>query len=121
MLKRTVDLGVSAAGLLILSPVLLILALSIKLTSTGPVLYRGLRAGRDGKPFRILKFRSMVIDAEALGGPSTSDMDPRITRVGKFMRKLKLDELPQLFNVFVGEMSLVGPRPQVLDYVFSLR
>ena len=117
MLKRIFDLGVSAIGLLILSPVLLFLALTIKLTSAGPVLYRGIRAGRYGKPFRILKFRSMVLNAEILGGPSTSDVDPRITRVGSFMRKLKLDELPQLLNVLVGEMSLVGPRPQVLDYV----
>ncbi len=117
MAKRIFDIVSSAVGLLVLSPVLLLLAITIKTGSKGPVFYRGQRAGRYGKPFRILKFRSMVTDAEQLGGSSTSDDDPRITRVGRFMRKLKLDELPQLLNVLIGEMSLVGPRPQVLDYV----
>jgi len=92
---------------------MLLVAVWIKLTSRGPVLYRGLRVGRGGTRFRVLKFRTMVCDAEQLGGPSTSDDDPRITKVGKLLRKYKLDELPQLFNVLKGEMSLVGPRPEV--------
>lgn len=117
MLKRLFDITCSAVGLLLFAPVLLLLSLVIKSTSAGPILYRGQRVGLQGKPFRIFKFRSMVTDAETLGGPSTSDSDPRITAVGKFMRKLKLDELPQLLNVLIGDMSLVGPRPQVPDYV----
>ncbi len=117
MVKRIFDIVCSAMGILALSPVLLLLAITIKMGSKGSVFYRGKRAGLHGKPFHIFKFRSMVTDAEQLGGPSTSDEDPRITGVGNFMRKLKLDELPQLLNVLVGEMSLVGPRPQVLDYV----
>lgn len=85
----------------------------IKLDSEGPVFYRGERVGKDGKPFRIFKFRTMVKDAEKMGGPSTSADDPRLTKFGKFLRKYKLDELPQLINVLKGEMSLVGPRPEV--------
>jgi lipopolysaccharide/colanic/teichoic acid biosynthesis glycosyltransferase len=92
---------------------LLAIALWIKLDSKGPVFYRGKRVGRGGKQFHILKFRSMVVDAERIGASSTSDDDPRITRPGKFIRRCKLDELPQLINVFLGEMSMVGPRPQV--------
>jgi lipopolysaccharide/colanic/teichoic acid biosynthesis glycosyltransferase len=115
--KRAFDFTASLAGLVLLSPLLAALAVAVKATSAGPVLYRGVRAGWHGVPFRILKFRSMVIDAEALGGPSTSGDDPRVTRVGTFMRRFKLDELPQLLNVLVGEMSLVGPRPEVLSEV----
>ncbi len=117
MVKRTFDIVASAIGIVLLSPVMLALSLAIMVGSPGPVFYRGVRAGRYGKRFRILKFRSMVINAEQIGGPSTSDTDPRITRTGRLMRKCKLDELPQLFNVLRGEMSLVGPRPQVPDYV----
>jgi lipopolysaccharide/colanic/teichoic acid biosynthesis glycosyltransferase/ubiquinone/menaquinone biosynthesis C-methylase UbiE len=117
VIQRTFDVLASAIGLAVLSPLLIGLAVTIKRTSPGPVFYRGLRAGRSGKPFRIFKFRSMVVDAERIGGPSTSDTDPRITRIGKVMRKFKLDELPQLWNVLRSEMSLVGPRPQVPDYV----
>ncbi len=117
MVKRIFDIVCSAIGLLLFSPVILLLGLWVKLGSQGPILYRGLRSGRHGKTFRILKFRSMVTNAEQIGGPSTSDEDPRITSVGKLMRKYKLDELPQLLNVLSGEMSLVGPRPQVPDYV----
>ena len=117
MAKRVFDIVCAAIGILVLSPVLLLLAITVKLGSKGPVFYRGLRAGRYGKSFRILKFRSMVTNTKQLGGSSTSDDDPRITGVGKLMRKLKLDEFPQLINVLTGEMSLVGPRPQVLDYV----
>ena len=117
MIKRVFDFVASLVGLFLLSPLLAVITLLIKVTSPGPVLYRGERSGRYGKAFRIYKFRTMVVNADKIGGPSTSDRDPRITPVGQFMRKLKLDELPQLFNVLRGEMSLVGPRPQVLDYV----
>jgi lipopolysaccharide/colanic/teichoic acid biosynthesis glycosyltransferase len=102
---------------MLVSPVLLVLSILIKKEDGGPVFYRGVRVGRFGKTFRIFKFRTMVINAEKLGGPSTSDDDPRITRVGKFIRKFKLDELPQLINVLKGEMSIVGPRPEVQIYV----
>jgi lipopolysaccharide/colanic/teichoic acid biosynthesis glycosyltransferase/SAM-dependent methyltransferase len=117
VLKRLVDIFCSFFGLIVFAPVLTFLATTIKLTSRGPVFYRGRRVGLHGKPFRIYKFRSMVINAEQLGGPSTSDFDPRITTIGKFMRKCKLDELPQLINVLIGDMSLVGPRPEVQKYV----
>lgn len=117
MIKRAFDIMVAGIGLLILAPVVLGLALLIKWDSPGAVFYRGLRIGRLGKPFRIFKFRTMVVDAEKLGGSSTADDDPRITRIGKILRKYKLDELPQLINVFKGEMSLVGPRPEVQHYV----
>lgn len=114
--KRLTDLGLSAAAVLVLAPFMLLIAVLIKVGSPGPVFYRGERAGKDGKVFRILKFRSMVVDAERKGGFSTAIDDPRLTGVGRFLRKHKLDELPQFFNVLVGDMSLVGPRPQVLFY-----
>lgn len=117
MSKRTFDLLVSIAGLVLLSPLLLVIALLVRIGSPGPVFYRGARAGRFGRPFRIFKFRTMVINADKIGGPSTSADDPRITRVGAFLRHYKLDELPQLLNVVKGEMSLVGPRPEVLEEV----
>lgn len=113
-MKRTFDLILSLAGLILVAPLLAVVALLIKLDSPGPVFYRGVRAGRFGKPFRIFKFRTMVQDAEKLGASSTPDNDPRVTRVGRFLRIYKLDELPQLLNVIKGEMSLVGPRPQLL-------
>src|SRR5207247_3935819 len=99
------------------SPVCAAVAVAIKSESAGPVCYRGVRAWRYGKAFRIFKFRTMVEDAEKIGGPSSSSDDPRITRVGNFLRRYKLDELPQLLNVVKGEMSLVGPRPEVLQEV----
>ena len=117
MLKRTFDVIVSALGLVVLAPFFAVIALLIRLEDAGPVFYRGVRVGRDSKPFRIFKFRSMVIDAEKLGGSSTPADDPRILRIGKFMRQYKLDEFPQLLNVLRGEMSLVGPRPEVQYYV----
>lgn len=117
MLKRAIDLTVSLLGLVALSPLMLLVALLIKFDGGGPVFYRGRRVGRFGRPFLVLKFRTMVVNAERLGGPSTADDDPRITRVGKVLRKYKLDELPQLINVLKGEMSLVGPRPEVQHYV----
>ena len=95
---------------------MLLVAVSIKLDSPGPVLYRGKRAGKNAKPFLILKFRSMIVDAEIKGGFSTSIDDSRLTSIGKIIRKYKLDELPQFFNVLFGQMSLVGPRPQVFFY-----
>jgi lipopolysaccharide/colanic/teichoic acid biosynthesis glycosyltransferase len=121
MIKRIFDFLVSLFGLIIFSPLFLIIAILIKLDSEGPVFYRGERVGKDGKPFRIFKFRTMVKDAEKLGGPSTSADDPRLTKFGKILRKYKLDELPQLINVLKGEMSLVGPRPEVKMYVDMLK
>lgn len=115
-MKRIFDVVVSGIGILFWSPVLAFVALRIKMEDGGPVFYRGVRVGLHGKPFRIFKFRSMVVNAEKIGGPSTADDDPRITRIGKLVRKYKLDELPQLFNVFAGSMSLVGPRPEVQRY-----
>jgi lipopolysaccharide/colanic/teichoic acid biosynthesis glycosyltransferase len=115
MLKRLFDIVMSAFGLLLFSPLLLLIALWVKLDSPGPVFYRGRRAGRNGVPFDIFKFRSMVVNADKIGGPSTSGDDPRVTRSGRFVRKCKLDEVSQLINVFLGDMSLVGPRPEVVD------
>lgn len=117
MLKRLFDIVFSLVGLILLSPILLYIAFLIKKEDAGPIFYRGVRVGRYGKPFRIYKFRTMVANAEKLGGPSTADDDPRITKIGKFLRKYKLDELPQLINVLKGEMSFVGPRPEVEHYV----
>ena len=116
MIKRLFDIIFSSLGLLILSPILITFAIIIKLTSPGPVFYRGVRAGKDFKEFKIYKFRTMVVNAEEIGGPSTREGDPRVTKIGRFLRKYKLDESPQLINVFKGEMSLVGPRPEVLEY-----
>jgi lipopolysaccharide/colanic/teichoic acid biosynthesis glycosyltransferase len=112
-MKRLFDIGASVFGLIVFSPFFLLFSLFIMKEDKGPIFYRGVRAGKGGKPFRIYKFRTMVVDAEKLGASSTSEDDTRITRIGKFLRKYKLDELPQLINVLVGGMSLVGPRPQV--------
>jgi lipopolysaccharide/colanic/teichoic acid biosynthesis glycosyltransferase len=111
--KRVFDVSVSIAGLALLAPLLAMIALIVRSCSTGPALYRSTRIGRAGEPFQLLKFRTMRVGADRIGGSSTPDDDPRITRVGAFLRRYKLDELPQLWNVLVGEMSLVGPRPQV--------
>jgi len=116
-MKRPLDILFSSAGLLLLSPLLFGLAVRIRMEDGGPIFYRGLRIGLHGQLFRIFKFRTMVVDAERMGGASTADDDPRITRIGKKLRKHKLDELPQLINVFLGDMSLVGPRPEVPHYV----
>jgi len=116
MLKRLFDLLLSSVGLVLLSPVILVLALLIKLHDRGPVFYRGERVGRGGTIFRIYKFRSMVVNAEKTGVSSTAKEDPRITPIGRFLRKTKLDELPQLLNVLTGEMSIVGPRPEVKKF-----
>ena len=115
-LKRILDIFLSFFILLFIWPFILVVAINIKLSSPGPVFYRGIRTGLHAKPFRILKFRTMVINAESLGGPTTGTDDKRVTRIGSLLRRTKLDELPQFFNVLRGEMSLVGPRPEVLEY-----
>jgi lipopolysaccharide/colanic/teichoic acid biosynthesis glycosyltransferase len=111
--KRIVDITVAVTVLAAGAPLAALAALRIKLEDGGPVLYRGTRIGLDGRPFPMLKFRSMVVDAARIGGPSTADDDPRLTRAGRSLRRWKLDELPQFLNVLRGDMSLVGPRPQV--------
>lgn len=116
ILKRLFDMGFSLVVLLLIWPLIGIVAIGIKLSSPGPVFYRGVRTGLNGKPFRILKFRTMVEDAESLGGPTTGTHDKRVTRIGALLRRTKLDEFPQFLNVLVGDMSLVGPRPEVLEY-----
>lgn len=117
MLKRAFDIAAAAAGLLFLAPFFLVIALCIRRDSPGPVFFRQERVGRGGRPFRILKFRTMVADAPARGPALTAGEDPRITRAGAFLRRHKLDELPQLVNVLRGDMSFVGPRPEVPRYV----
>lgn len=116
-MKRIFDILVSGIGLLCLSPLLLIVAIWIKLDSPGPVFYRQVRVGRYNKDFRIFKFRSMRIGSDKGSLVTIGGRDPRITRSGYFIRKFKIDELPQLINVIVGDMSLVGPRPEVRHYV----
>lgn len=113
MAKRLFDIVVSGLLLLASVPILAIMALAIRLDSTGPIFFRQERIGRGGRPFQMLKFRSMVKDAPSLGPYYTKKGDPRITRVGAFLRRSSLDELPQLINVLTGDMSLVGPRPDV--------
>jgi len=113
MAKRLFDIIFSFLGLILVLPLFLLLAVLIKRESPGPVFYRGIRIGKGGRLFRIFKFRSMVKNAEELGGPSTAGDDPRLTKFGKFLRKHNLDELPQLINVLRSEMSFVGPRPEV--------
>ncbi|MBX3441593.1 MAG: sugar transferase [Planctomyces sp.] len=120
-MKRAVDILASATGLLVLSPLLALTALLVRLTSRGPVFFRQTRVGRNFAPFQILKFRTMVQDAEARGAQLTAGRDPRITPVGQFLRRTKIDELPQLINVLKGDMSLVGPRPEVPRYVELFR
>lgn len=112
-MKRAMDLALACFALVLLSPVLLLVAAAIALESGRPVLFRQQRMGLGGRPFGIYKFRSMVKDAAALGSYQTAEGDPRITAVGRFIRRTSLDELPQLLNVLQGEMSLVGPRPDV--------
>jgi len=114
--KRSLDLVLSFGGLLLLSPFLLLVAIAVKLSSSGPALFRQTRVGRFEKPFRILKFRTMRQSSSASGSLLTASGDSRITPLGKWLRKTKIDELPQLFNVLAGDMSLVGPRPEVPFY-----
>lgn len=117
MLKRTFDLTISALLLMALSPLFLLVATAIKLDSKGPVFHRAIRAGKHGVPFTMYKFRTMVVGAAKCGPGLTRGGDPRVTRVGKWLRKYKIDEVPQLINVLRGEMSLVGPRPEDPRYV----
>ena len=116
MFKRISDFLTAAAGLVLLAPVFVLVAVAVKLDSDGPVFFRQERLGRHGVLFRIFKFRSMVSDADQRGGKLTVGGDTRVTRVGGFLRRHKLDELPQLINVLRGEMSMVGPRPEVPEY-----
>ena len=118
-MKRSFDFIVSLIGLVLLIPFFFIIAIAIRLDSTGPIFFRQVRIGQYGLPFHIHKFRTMIVDAEIKGLQVTVRKDPRITSVGNFLRKYKLDELPQLFDVFIGKMSLVGPRPEVPKYVVN--
>ena len=116
-MKRLFDVVASGVGLLLLSPLFLLVAIWIKLDSPGPVFYRQVRVGRYNRDFRIFKFRSMRVGADKGSLVTIGGRDPRVTRSGYFIRKFKVDELPQLINVFIGDMSLVGPRPEVRHYV----
>ena len=116
-MKRLSDIVASGVGLILLSPIFLILSVMIVIDSPGGVFFRGPRVGKNGKTFRIFKFRSMVKDCEGKGKWNVGDNDDRITRTGHFLRKTKLDEIPQLINVFIGDMSFVGPRPELQVYV----
>lgn len=116
-MKRLFDIVASGVGLILLSPIFLILSVMIVIDSPGGVFFRGPRVGKKGKTFRIFKFRSMVKDCEGKGKWNVGDNDDRITRTGHFLRKTKLDEIPQLINVFIGDMSFVGPRPELQVYV----
>ena len=117
VLKRAFDTVLSVVGLIVLSPAIGLIWLQIKRESDGPVLYRGERVGMGGREFQMYKFRTMVVNADRIGGSSTPDDDPRLTPFGRRLRRYKLDELPQLLNVLKGEMSFVGPRPQVPEEV----
>jgi len=112
-MKRLFDIIFSFLGILFLSPILAVISIVIKLNERGPVFYKAPRVGLNGKMFKMFKFRSMVVNAEKMGASSTTSSDLRITTIGKFIRKYKMDEIPQLFNVLKGEMSFVGPRPEV--------
>lgn len=116
-MKRLFDIVASGCGLLVLSPIFIILAIWIKIDSDGPVFYRQVRVGRYNKDFKLFKFRSMRVGADKKGLITVGGHDPRVTRSGYYIRKYKLDEFPQLINVFIGDMSLVGPRPEVRKYV----
>jgi lipopolysaccharide/colanic/teichoic acid biosynthesis glycosyltransferase len=117
MTKRLLDLLLASTGLLVALPLFVVVGIAIKAADRGPVFFRQTRLGRWGRPFRIWKFRTMRVNAEALGPSVTKSGDPRVTPIGRFLRKWKLDELPQLINVLFGEMSFVGPRPEVPKYV----
>lgn len=121
LVKRTVDVGIAAVSLVLTAPLLLMVACLIKLDSHGPVFYRQLRVGLKANPFMIVKFRSMVQDAEAHGPRWAQDRDPRVSRVGRWLRKWRIDEIPQFINVLKGEMSIVGPRPERPVFVQDLR
>ena len=114
--KRGFDLVISITGLIILSPIILIISILIRVFDNGPVFYRAERAGKNGKVLRMFKFRTMIHNADKIGPSSASLSDSRITRTGRFLRKHKLDELPQLINVLKGEMSIIGPRPEEIKF-----
>ncbi|WP_411032141.1 sugar transferase [Spongiimicrobium sp. 3-5] len=116
-MKRVLDIIFSGIGLLVLSPILLLVSFLIKVGSKGPIFYKQTRVGKNGKDFKILKFRTMYTGSDKKGLLTVGDRDNRVTKIGYYLRKYKLDELPQLFNVFFGQMSLVGPRPEVRKYV----
>lgn len=116
-MKRIFDIVSSGIGLFILSPIFIILGIWIKLDSSGPVFYKQVRVGKNGKDFKIFKFRSMKLDSDKQGFITVGGRDPRVTNSGYYIRKYKLDEIPQLINVFIGDMSIVGPRPEVRKYV----
>ena len=117
LLKRIFDILFAAVGIVFLSPLFFVLALCVRLGSKGPIFFKQIRVGKDEKYFKIFKFRTMIIAAETKGLSITVGEDIRITRIGRFLRKTKLDEIPQLFNILRGDMSLVGPRPEVIKYV----
>jgi lipopolysaccharide/colanic/teichoic acid biosynthesis glycosyltransferase len=117
LLKRAFDIIVSTFALIVLSPLLITIALTVKLTSEGPILYPATRVGMNGKSIKVYKFRTMVMNADKIGGSVTIKNDPRVTPIGRLLRKYKLDELAQLFNVWNGTMSFVGPRPEHPYYV----
>jgi len=119
--KRVFDFITSLMGLIFLAPLMFFLAFLIKIYDKGPVFYYSRRLGQNFKPFTLLKFRTMIVNAEMIGPSVTKDCDKRITRIGRFLRKTKLDEIPQLWNVLKGDMSLVGPRPEVEKYIFYYR
>jgi len=120
-MKRVLDIVVAGVGLIALSPLLLLVSIVIKIGSTGPVFFRQERMGKGFRPFHIYKFRTMIDNAAQMGSAITCGKDPRITTLGKFLRKTKIDELPQLINVLRGEMSLVGPRPELRKFVQLFR
>jgi lipopolysaccharide/colanic/teichoic acid biosynthesis glycosyltransferase len=113
LLRRFIDIAICASGLAFLSPMLLLVALAIRVSSRGPVIYCQTRVGRGGRHFNLYKFRSMVVSADAVGPLVTAQGDARVTPIGRWLRRTKLDEFPQLFNVLRGDMTLVGPRPEV--------
>lgn len=117
MLKRLIDIILSFCGIIISAPLFLIISTLIKWEDKGPVFYRGARIGKNGVCFKMFKFRTMVTNADKIGGPSTAGDDPRLTKIGKILRRYNLDELPQFINVLIGDMSIVGPRPEVKMYV----
>jgi len=118
--KRLLDISISLPAIVILLPVFAVLAILIKITSKGPAVFRQERVGKDGKPFVFYKFRTMKLDADPFGQSPKSGDDPRLTKSGKFLREYSLDELPQLFNVLKGDMSIVGPRPLYVSHISEL-
>jgi len=119
-LKRIIDIAVSILALMLLSPLMLVIALLVKVSSPGPVFFRQERVGKNGKPFQIVKFRSMYTDAEKNGPLLSSSTDPRITPIGRWLRRTRMDELPQFWNVLKGDMSLVGPRPERRHFIAEI-